>query len=323
MPAIERHGLGVISAGILASAVGKFVLALGRYVGAVVSAGELVIIGFLHARCCYPELAPNRKLGFGLRLEDLVEQPVMTEFVGSYAARDLFEHRFIGCVSNRAVERRGARFHDAARNHLTALGATHRILGSIEVRRPVKRAETREGTRKIKRGIGEYRPATEGQAMLDLFFTPMLDLPNRVSRRVAIYALQIGDIVWSIVFDERGSLDRGEQLTVDLRRLEAGPIDIVESPACAINCAIGHPILLCRCLSSCSQEPYLKRRGRSKSKRIAALRLEAIETAQISEGSAMKGAKLPLAIASNGPGSRSPAHARHHPWQGQGPLRHP
>src|SRR6185295_1367249 len=77
--------------------------------------------------------------------------------------------------------------------------------------------------------------------MLDFLFAPTFDTADGCFGGVAVDALQIIDIVRRIVFDERRSLDRGEQWAVDFRGIKARPLDVVESPAFAINCPIGHP----------------------------------------------------------------------------------
>src|SRR6185503_12226115 len=112
---------------------------------------------------------------------------------------------------------------------------------SVEMCRAIQCAEARKSTVEIKRRIGELRPAGQRQPMLDFLFTPMFDAAKCCVGRAAIYALQVLDIIGGIVFDQARGLDRRQQFAVDLCGVEAGPVDVVESPALTVNCSIGHP----------------------------------------------------------------------------------
>src|SRR5262245_34929580 len=107
--------------------------------------------------------------------------------------------------------------------------------------RPIPCPEAGEGAVEIERGIRELGPAGERETMLDLFLAPMLDVADRLLRRAAIDPLEVGDIIGRVVLDQRRRLHGGEQTWVDLGRLEARPIHVVQRPARAVDHAIGHP----------------------------------------------------------------------------------
>ena len=202
----------------------------GRRVGAVIGIGEFVVLGLAEAPRRDAQLLPELQLRLRLDQLEVVEQPPVAHLVARDMGGDLLEHRLLGRVAHRRIIRGRARFHDAAGDQLAPLGAAHRAVGVLEMRRLVAFAEGLEGRLEIELGVRQLHPAAEREPVLGLLMAPLFE--NRVHGGVAGEdGLQIADIVARIVFDHRGGLHRHQEILVNLARIESLPRDIVERPA--------------------------------------------------------------------------------------------
>jgi len=159
----------------------------------------------------------------------VVEQLVVAQFVGRDLGADLLQDRLGGRVLQGAVVGAGPRLDDAARHHLARLAAAHRLgRGGVE-RQMIARLEAGERGLEIPARIGELRPAAECHAVLGLLGDPLVHFQDEI-RIVGEDAAQIDAVVVTVALDHGRSLDVANDLGVDLRRVEAMPIDRLESP---------------------------------------------------------------------------------------------
>ena len=108
------------------------------------------------------------------------------------------------------------------------------------MRRAIERVETGEGVPEIELRIGQFRPAPQRQPVLNFFTTPALNIAHNLFWCCAIDAAQISDVIGSVIFNQRGGLHRREHDGIDLRPIEAGPLNIIQRPARFVHGAIGH-----------------------------------------------------------------------------------
>ncbi|MGH6877969.1 MAG: hypothetical protein ACREHV_11430 [Rhizomicrobium sp.] len=75
-----------------------------------------------------------------------------------------------------------------------------------EVRRGVAGFETRKGVFEIEDRVGNFRPPGEGTPVLDFLGSPACGVRQGLFARIAEYPAQIGDVIRSVVFDERRTI---------------------------------------------------------------------------------------------------------------------
>ena len=97
------------------------------------------------------------------------------------------------------------------------------------MRQVIARLETREGSFEVPARIGELGPAAERHAVLVLFQHPLVHFLDEI-RIIGEDTTQIDAVVVAVALDHGGSLDVAHNLGIDLRRVEAIPVDRLESP---------------------------------------------------------------------------------------------
>ncbi len=160
----------------------------------------------------------------------------MPVFVGGDAAGNLFQHRLRRRVADGGVIGRGAGFDHATGDHLPPAAAAHRNLFlAHEMLRPVAGAEPGDGGFEIEAGIGQFAPAAERPAMLNLLTAPGRDVSKGLGIGVAEDAVQIVRIIGGIVFDQGGGFYGGEQFGCHTGGIERPPRNIVQGPALFVD----------------------------------------------------------------------------------------